>query len=235
MSKKKPRATEFAESSETNILDGAHVECSPEERGLQEWLRIGRVKGKFDRWWHQKVADAKTWGLAVDPIYETLAALLDEVFPGTHNSFDFATAVSVPPVVWEDLRRFFKTHHGYSFEKTGQLTLRELAEILRKDAADNITFGGTAKIFPITVDSRVVEPAGTPAKDAKPDASECREGGVASGQLLTAAYVAHLLEVNESTVNRNIPVSLRKKDGKRFLFPWAMVVKVANSMGKKLD
>jgi hypothetical protein len=103
----------------------------PEEDEITRWLAIECVKGKFDRWWHQRVSSAQNWRIDVPPTLSALAAIFDRLFPGTSNTFNIFS--ELPPVTESVLVDYLFRVHEISQSTAENLSLIELLYILRKD------------------------------------------------------------------------------------------------------
>ena len=102
----------------------------PEEVKLREWLGKNRIDELLVPHWPHEVAAAKRLGIPV-PVMELLAALFDELFEGTSNTFGAFNRR--PHVTMETLYPYLEARHKISRDDANALTPTELAELLSRD------------------------------------------------------------------------------------------------------
>ena len=107
------------------------IELHPEELQIMNWLRIDQVKGKFDSWWHKRVADAVIWAIPVPFELSILADVFDRLFPNTLNVFNLAS--HRPPVTEPLLLDYLSRVHNLDEHSAANLTLIDLVDILQSD------------------------------------------------------------------------------------------------------
>ena len=112
-------------------MANSEVVVPSEKTVLLEWLADDHVKGKFDWWWHRKIANAREWRIDVSPVWDALASLLGRLFPETCNQFN--QCETRPPVTEELLYLHLEQSHGLSRDQIDRLLLVELLQLLQRD------------------------------------------------------------------------------------------------------